>query len=85
MTKMIERFCCCEKAVEFDEYDERLSSAQEQGFTCITFVPSFVQNMLSANMLEVDVAQYLEENYPLDNENIIWLLIGYVHDGYFKF
>jgi hypothetical protein len=45
MTKKIESFCCCEKAVEYDEYDVRVSSAQEQGFTCITFLPSFVQNM----------------------------------------
>ena len=37
MTKTIQSFCCCEKAVEYDEHDERLSSAQEQGFTCITF------------------------------------------------
>ncbi len=70
MTKTIESFCCCEKAVEYDEYDERQSSAQEQGFTCITFLPSFVQNMLSADVLEVDVAQYLEENYPLDDEEL---------------
>ena len=68
--RTIESFCCCEEAVEYDEYDERLSSAQEQGFTCITFLPSFVQNMLSADMLEVDVALYLEENYPLNDEDL---------------
>ena len=70
MTRTIESFCCYEKAVEYDEYDERLSSAQEQGFTCITFLPSFVQNMLSADVLEVDVAQYFEENYPIDDEDL---------------
>ena len=70
MTRTIEGFCCCEKAVEYDEYDERLSSAQEQGFICITFLPSFVQNMLSADVLEVDVALYLEENYPLDDKDL---------------
>ena len=26
--------------------------------------------MLSADVLEVDVAQYLEENYPLDDEDL---------------
>ena len=70
MTKTIESFRCCEKVVEYDEYDVRLSSAQEQGFTCITFLPSFVQNMLSADVLEVGVTQYLEENYPLDDEEL---------------
>ena len=38
------------------KYNERLSSAQEQGFTCITFLSLFVQNMLSADVSEVDVS-----------------------------
>ena len=38
------------------KHNERLSSAQEQGFTCITFLSLFVQNMLSADVSEVDVS-----------------------------
>ncbi|CAB3996154.1 Hypothetical predicted protein [Paramuricea clavata] len=28
--------CCHEKALEYDEYDDKLTSAQNQEFTCIT-------------------------------------------------
>ena len=56
MSKTIESFCCHEKAVEYDEYDEK--SAQGQGLSCISLLPSFVQNMPSQDVVEVDVAQY---------------------------
>ena len=70
MSKTIESFCCHEKAVEYDEYDEKLTSAQGQGLSCVSLLPSFVQNMLSQDVLEVDVAQYLEENNPLDDDDL---------------
>ncbi|CAB3982115.1 Hypothetical predicted protein [Paramuricea clavata] len=69
MTKTIESFCCHEKAVEYDEYDAKLISAQNQGLTCISLLPAFVQNMLSQDVLEGDVAQYLEDNSPHDDDD----------------
>ena len=70
MSKTIESFCCHEKALEYDEYDGRLTSAQDQGWNCVSCLPSFVQNMLSQDVLEVDVAQYLEQNWPLDDDDL---------------
>ena len=46
MSKTIESFCCHEKSIEYDEYDDKLTSAQDQGFTCITKLSSFEQNIL---------------------------------------
>ena len=81
MPKTIESFCCHEKALEYDEYDDKLKSAQDQGFTCITELSSFEQN-ISKDVLEVDVMQYVEDNWPLDDEDIarmhkIFRLVGY--------
>lgn len=70
MTKTIESFCCHEKAVEYDEYDSKLTSAQDQELNCISLLPSFAHNMLSKDVLEVDVAQYLEDNHPLDDDDL---------------
>jgi hypothetical protein len=70
MEKTIESFCCHEKALEYDEYDDKLTSAQNQEFTCITSLSSFVQNMLSKDVLDVDVSQYLEENWPLGDDQL---------------
>jgi hypothetical protein len=70
MKKAIESFCCHEKSLEYDEYDEKLTAAQNQGLDCITSLSSFEQNMLSKDVLEVDVSQYLEENWPLGDEEL---------------
>lgn len=70
MEKTIESFCCHEKAIEYDEYDEKLTSAQNQEFSCITSLSSFMQNMLSKEVLHVDVLQYLEENWPLGDDQL---------------
>ena len=53
------------KTVEYDEHDEKLICGQNQEFSCITSLSSFVQNMLSKDVLDIDVSQYLEENWPL--------------------
>lgn len=81
MAKAIECFCCLEKAVEYDEYDDKLKSAQEQCLTCITELPAFQQN-ISKDVLEVDTLQYIEENWPLDDEDLgrmhrLYRLVGY--------
>ena len=65
-----ESFCCHEKAVEYDEYDKKLTSAQNLEFSCITSLSSFVQNMLLKDVLDVDVLQYLEENWPLGDDQL---------------
>ena len=81
MVKTVESFCCHEKAIEYDEYDDKLKSAQDQGYTCITKLSSFEQN-ISKDVLEVDVMQYIEENWPLDDEDVarmhkLFCLVGY--------
>ncbi|XP_028414799.1 uncharacterized protein LOC114537888, partial [Dendronephthya gigantea] len=70
MEKTIESFCCHEKAVEYDEYDGILTDAQNRGLNCITSLSSFIQNMLSKEVLDVDVSQYLEENWPVDDDEL---------------
>ena len=42
MEKTIKSFCCHEKALEYNKYDEKLCAAQNQGFKCMTNVSSFV-------------------------------------------
>ena len=81
MSRVIESFCCHEKANEYDEYGDELKSAQDQGFTCITKLSSFEQN-ISKDVLEVDVLQDVEDNWPLDEEDIarmhkLFRLVGY--------
>ena len=70
MDKTVESFCCHEKATEYDEYDEKLKNAENQGFQCITNLTSFQQNMLSKEVLHIDVLQYMEENWPLDDKEL---------------
>ena len=81
MSKTIESFCCHEKSIEYDEYDDKVKSAQDQGFTCITKLSSFEQN-ISRDVLEVDIMQYVEDNWLLDDEDIarmhkLFRLVGY--------
>ena len=81
MVKTVESFCCHEKATEYDEYDDKFKSAQDQGYTCITKSSSLEQN-ISKDVLEVDVMQYIEENWPLDDEDVarmhkLFRLVGY--------
>ena len=67
---MIECFCCYEKALEYDEYDDLLDHSETQGQKCVTLHPDFQDNMLSESVLKIDVCRYLEENYPLDDEDL---------------
>ena len=68
--KVIENFCCKEKSLEYDEYDSLLSQAEEAGHQCLTCLPEFAENMLSQTVLKIDVCRYLEENWPLGDEDI---------------
>jgi hypothetical protein len=82
MEKSIESFCCHEKAVEYDEYDGKLTCAQDQGLTCITELSAFTQNMLSEEVLEIDASQYLEDNWPIGDDELaqthkIYRLVSY--------
>jgi hypothetical protein len=70
MNKAVESFCCHEKAVEYDEYDALLSEAEGRQEKCVTTLPEFNENMLSEGVLKVDVCRYLEENWPLGDEDI---------------
>ena len=42
---------------KYDEYDKKLASAQNQGFSCITSLSSVKQNMLSKDILDIHVSQ----------------------------
>ncbi len=53
----------------YDEYDDKLKSAEHQNFTCVTELSSFLQN-ISQDVLDVDVSQYVEENWPLDDSDL---------------
>ena len=68
--------------MEYHEYDEKLSCAQDQGLTCITELSVFTQNMVSEEVLDVDASQYLEENWPLGDDELgqthkIYRLVSY--------
>ena len=69
-TKIIECFCCLEKAVEYDEYGMLLDQVEAHGDICLTKHPDFRDNMLSENVLKVDVCRYLEENWPPDDGDL---------------
>ena len=45
--KLIECFCCYEKALEYDEYDDLLDHYETQGQKCVTLHPDFQGNKLS--------------------------------------
>ena len=60
--------------------------------TCL--FPDFVENMLSEAVLKVDVCRYLEENWPLDDEDTciekihkLYRLVAYqrCRAGFFRF
>ncbi|XP_028413918.1 uncharacterized protein LOC114536765 [Dendronephthya gigantea] len=59
--KAIEFFCCHEKALEYDEYDNLLNEAEANGKRCLTAHGDFQANMLSESVLEIDVFLYLED------------------------
>ena len=69
-TKTIECFCCHEKALEYDVYDMLLNQAEALGERCITKHPGFNDNMLLETVLKIDVCRYLEENWPVDDEDL---------------
>ena len=68
--KAIESFCCHDKALEHDEYDALLKEAETQGEKCLTTHADFKANMLSEGVLKIDVCRYLEDNWPLDDEDL---------------
>ncbi|XP_028412528.1 uncharacterized protein LOC114535412 [Dendronephthya gigantea] len=68
--KAIESFCCHEKALEYEEYDALLTEAEAQGERCLTTHSDFKANMLSEGVLKVDVCRYLEDNWPLDDDDL---------------
>ena len=68
--KLFECFCCHKKALEYDEYDNLLGHCETQGQKCVTLHPGFQDNMLSECVLKIDVCRYLEENWPLDDEDL---------------
>ena len=68
MEKTIESFCCYKKAVEYDEYDEKRTTAQNPDFSCITSLSSFKRNMRSKDVLDRGCSQYLEENWLLGDD-----------------
>ena len=69
-SRVSECFCCKEKVVEYDEYDSLLSQAEAEGFQCITCLPEFIENILSEGVLKIHVYRYLEENWPLGDEEL---------------
>ena len=68
--KAIESFCCQEKALECDESDALLKETEAQGGKCLTTYADFEPNMLSEGVLKIDVCRYLEDNWPLDDEDL---------------
>ena len=70
MEKAIQSFCCHEKSLEYDEYDDILKKVKSEEFTCITDSLACQQNMLSRDVLCVDASQYKEENWPLGDEEL---------------
>ena len=71
--KVVESFCCHEKALEYDEYDALLNEAKTEGKgleKCLTQHTDFKANMLSEGVLKIDVCHYLEDNWPLDDEDL---------------
>ena len=68
--KAIESFCCHEKALEYDEYDELLNAVEATGKRCLTAHGDFASNMLSESVLKIDVCRYLEDNWPLDDDDL---------------
>ena len=68
--KIIECFCCLEKAVKYDEYGMLLDQVEAHGNKCLTKHPDFRDNMLSESVLKIDVCRYLEENWPLDDGDL---------------
>ena len=49
---------------------------------CITSLSSFVNNMLTEDVLCVDVAQYLEDNWPLGDDELAQKHKLYRHVAY---
>ena len=63
-------FCCHEKALEYDEYEALLGQIKTQGEYCLTTHQEFRDNILSESLLKIDVCRYLEENWPLSDEDL---------------
>ena len=68
--KAIQSFCCHDKAWEYDEYDTLLKEAEPQGGKCLTAHEEFKANMLFEGVLKIDVCLYLENNWPMDDEDL---------------
>jgi hypothetical protein len=59
-----------EKALHYDEYDALLKESESEGNICLTAPEEFKDNMLSTNVLKIDVSLYLEENWPTDDKDL---------------
>ena len=57
-------------ALEYDEYDALVTNVEGSGESCVTCLPEFSENMLSENVLKVDIFRYLEDNWPVDDSNL---------------
>ncbi|XP_046858660.1 P2X purinoceptor 7-like [Xenia sp. Carnegie-2017] len=68
--KAIECLCCHEKALEYDEYEALLGQTETQEEYCLTTHQEFRDNMLSESVLKIDVCRYLDENWPLYDEDL---------------
>ena len=69
-TKVIECFCCQEKALDYDEYGVLLDQIQAHDEKCLTKHPDCRDNVLSEGVLKIDVSRYREENWPLDDAGL---------------
>ena len=50
--------------------DALLKEAETQGEKCLTTHADFKAKMLSEGVLKIDVCHYLEDNWPLDDEDL---------------
>ena len=76
--------------LEYDEYDALLKEAETQREKCLTTHADFKANMLSEGVLKVDVYRYLEDNWPLDDEDLdkihkLYRLVAYQRSSLWVF
>ncbi|XP_046841076.1 uncharacterized protein LOC124435171 [Xenia sp. Carnegie-2017] len=57
-------------SLEYDEYEALLGQIKTQGEYCLTTHQEFRDNILSESLLKIDVCRYLEENWPLSDEDL---------------
>jgi len=62
-------FFCHEKALEYYECDALLNKAEVLGERCLAKYSDFTDNIVSETVLKMDVCRYLEEYWPVDDED----------------